>query len=136
MENKFRQACDDLMLLVWRVKFTMFNVAESYGLTPVQLFALYAVSQGATNMGRVAEAMHCDASNVTGVVDRLVSQGLIIRSEDAADRRAKRLAMTEQGGRVMRDIVKSLPDHLGCARLSDRECDALHTLVGKLKPTV
>lgn len=136
MESKTEQACEDLLTLVWRVKFTMFGVAESYDLTPVQLFALYAVSQGSSTMGRVAGAMHCDASNVTGVVDRLVAQKLILRSEDVADRRAKRLEMTEQGRAVIRKISKALPERLGCNQLSAVECDTLHKLVTKLNPTV
>lgn len=131
MESKSEQACEDLLTLVWRVKFTMFGVAEQYGLTPVQLFALYAVSQGATSMGRVAETMHCDASNVTGVVDRLVAQHLVVRSEDAVDRRAKHLQMTDKGRQAIQSIVKSLPERLGCNKLSDNECQILHKLVEK-----
>jgi len=136
MEPRTTQACEDLLTLVWRVKFTMFGVADLYGITPVQLFTLYAVSQGATSMGRVAETMHCDASNVTGVVDRLVAQKLVVRSEDAVDRRAKHLEMTEKGRQVIQDIVKSLPERLGCNQLSVQECTMLHKLVDNTSTAV
>lgn len=136
MESHTEQACEDLLTLVWRVKFTMFGVAELYGVTPVQLFALYAVSQGATSMGRVAETMHCDASNVTGVVDRLVAQKLVVRSEDAVDRRAKHLEMTEKGRQVIQGIIKALPERLGCNQLSVQECSLLHNLASKTSTAV
>ena len=40
-------------------------------------------------MGRLAETLACDASNVTGLVDRLESRGLVRRQPSAADRRVE-----------------------------------------------
>lgn len=132
MEINTRQVCEDLVSLVGRVKMAMFRVAESYGLTPVQLFALYAIFHGNTTMGRVAERLHCDASNVTGIVDRLVNQKLVVRSENETDRRTKTLELTAKGREIIQNITDGLPETLGCEKLSATEREALHTATSKL----
>ncbi|MGH7157962.1 MAG: MarR family winged helix-turn-helix transcriptional regulator [Candidatus Saccharimonadales bacterium] len=136
METNDRQVCEDLLTLVWHVKSTMFQVAESNNLTPVQLFALYSISQGGNSMGRVAENMHCDASNVTGVVDRLAAQGLVIRAESESDRRTKTLTLTAEGARIIQHILDALPERLGCDRLDEQEKRTLHATLTKLTRTV
>ncbi|MGH9143340.1 MAG: MarR family winged helix-turn-helix transcriptional regulator, partial [Vicinamibacterales bacterium] len=51
-------------------------------------------------MGRLAENLACDASNVTGLVDRLESRGLVRRRPSEADRRVKVLDLTARGTRL------------------------------------
>jgi DNA-binding MarR family transcriptional regulator len=53
-------------------------------------------------MSILAEALACDASNVTGIVDKLESRGLIARQSAEHDRRVKMLAVTEKG-RLLRE---------------------------------
>src|SRR5476649_378034 len=98
------QVCQDLLGLIGRIKASLARLSEKYDLTIMQVHALYAISQGDTTMGRVAESLHCDASNVTGIVDRLVASGLITRQEGALDRRTKTLLLTEKGHSAVDDI--------------------------------
>ena len=51
-------------------------------------------------MSRLAEALACDASNVTGLVDRLEARGLVRRQPSAGDRRVKVLELTPAGARL------------------------------------
>ena len=51
-------------------------------------------------MSSLAETLLCDASNVTGIVDRLEARGLIERRAAAHDRRVKLLALTDEGARL------------------------------------
>lgn len=132
MKFSSEQMSADLIDLMWRVKSTMLHLAEAQGLTPAQLFTLYAVLHGGNTMGRVADTLHCDASNVTGVVDRLVAQRLLVRSESSSDRRTKILALTDEGKRTIQGVVDLLPERLGYVRLSEQECQVLHTAVNKL----
>ena len=53
-------------------------------------------------MSTLADALACDASNVTGIVDKLESRGLITRQGADHDRRIKMLFVTERG-RSLRD---------------------------------
>jgi DNA-binding MarR family transcriptional regulator len=58
-------------------------------------------------MRELAETMHCDAGNVTGLVDRLEERGLVTRREDMADRRRKVVTLTDRG-RATRDRLIEL----------------------------
>ena len=51
-------------------------------------------------MSRLADTLSCDASNVTGLVDRLESRGLVRRQPSAEDRRVKVLQLTPAGSRL------------------------------------
>jgi DNA-binding MarR family transcriptional regulator len=126
------QVCQDLLAIIGRVKGSLSQAAEQYDLTVMQIHALYAIEQGANTMGKVAVTLHCDASNVTGIVDRLVAAGLITRQEGALDRRTKTLHVTAQGKGAVGDIYAQLPNAIGCARLTDTERGQLHEIVSKL----
>ena len=51
-------------------------------------------------MSALADALICDASNVTGIVDKLEARGLIARQGADHDRRVKQLIVTEAGRRL------------------------------------
>lgn len=53
-------------------------------------------------MRDLADRLCCDASNVTGIVDRLEARGLVERRTAPDDRRVKHLVLTE-AGRTLRD---------------------------------
>src|SRR4029077_9058134 len=55
-------------------------------------------------MNEVAGKLHCDPSNVTGIVDRLEGRGLIERQHLTKDRRVKQLALTAEGRRLRRRV--------------------------------
>jgi DNA-binding MarR family transcriptional regulator len=56
-------------------------------------------------MSALAEALVCDASNVTGIVDKLESRGLIARQGNDLDRRVKQLAVTEKGAQLRDQLI-------------------------------
>ncbi|HKR82424.1 MAG TPA: MarR family transcriptional regulator [Candidatus Saccharimonadales bacterium] len=132
MEITPEQACEDLIMLLKRLKHSMAEVAELHELTAIQLHALHTISEGDITMGGLAHLMHCDASNATGIVDRLVSQKLVTREEKAHDRRAKTLVPTEKGKQIVRLVNSKLPTHLGVDKLSASERAKLHELITKL----
>ncbi len=55
-------------------------------------------------MGALADDLHCDASNVTGMADRLERRGLVERRPDPTDRRVKLLALTPAGEALEQDL--------------------------------
>ena len=126
------QICQDLLGIIGRIKTSLATLSEKYDLTIMQVHALYAISQGDNTMGKVAISLHCDASNVTGIVDRLVAAGLITRQEGVQDRRTKTLQVTDKGHAAVNEIYTQLPAQLGCSRLSDDERVTLHEILGKL----
>src|SRR5919201_1647573 len=65
------------------------------GLTFAQAHALRLLDpERSLPMSAVAERLFCDASNVTGIADRLEARGLIERRAAEGDRRVKVLALT------------------------------------------
>ncbi len=75
------------------------------GLPPItvpQLKTLWFISNhGSCSSGELAGALKVTPTNVTGIIDRLVKQGLVSRSEDAEDRRKLLLKLTDQGEELL-----------------------------------
>ncbi|MBC7541873.1 MAG: MarR family transcriptional regulator [Candidatus Sericytochromatia bacterium] len=59
---------------------------------------------GGLPISRLASLLACDASNVTGLVDRLGSRGLILRREGAHDRRVTEIFLTPAGLDLRTDL--------------------------------
>jgi DNA-binding MarR family transcriptional regulator len=77
------------------------GLCTEFGLTPMQGHVLRMLDpQQPVPMSVVANTLVCDASNVTGIVDKLESRGLIERRGADHDRRIKMLAVTDKGRRV------------------------------------
>src|SRR4051794_32268107 len=71
------------------------------GLAPRQAKALRRLDPDAPiAMSRLAEALQCDNSNVTQIVDRLEQDGLVERRPAPHDRRGKGAALPDQGRRA------------------------------------
>lgn len=74
------------------------GVCDGLDLTPTQGLALWTLDPDSPMaMNALAETLACDASNVTGVVDKLEARGLLARQASEHDRRVKVLVVTEKG---------------------------------------
>ena len=105
-----------------------------FELSPVQCHVLHLIEpERPMPMGRLAATLACDASNVTGLVDRLESRKLLERRPAAGDRRVKVLALTPAGVRIrtlLRKRMAAPPDPF--ARLSADEQRALIRILERL----
>jgi DNA-binding MarR family transcriptional regulator len=102
-----------------------FQLAQEYGLSPMQLFALSALEPGhEVPMSSLADTLLCDNSNVTGIVDRLEARRLIERRAAARDRRVKLIGLTDDGvrlrGEAMRRMAVPPPQIAGLSKLDRR----------------
>jgi len=116
----------DLALLAIRIMDTIKQdvreVADEEGLSIAQLDVLRRLrEQGATPMRRLAEQMNCEASNLTGLVDRLETRGLVERRPDPGDRRVRLLALTSDGARVSQASWVSLARRCPLTSLAPEE---------------
>jgi DNA-binding MarR family transcriptional regulator len=109
----------------------MAAVAAKFELTLAQAHLLRLLQFGpARTMTSIADALACDASNVTGIVDRLESRGLIERGGATHDRRIKTISLTSQGNDVVSELTARFlepPDELN--RLSEAHLRQLHELL-------
>lgn len=74
--------------------------AGAHGLSGAQARLLALVVTEPRPMSRLATGLRCEPSNVTGLVDRLESRGLVERRTDPQDRRVKLIAPTEAGSEL------------------------------------
>ncbi|KUN28753.1 MarR family transcriptional regulator [Streptomyces antibioticus] len=109
------------------------EAAGDHALTGAQARLLSLLSLEPLPMRKLAQKLKCEPSNVTGIVDRLETRGLVERRPDPADRRVKVAAVTEEG----REVARSLREELRFARaplagLSDEERESLRDLLRRM----
>jgi MarR family transcriptional regulator, organic hydroperoxide resistance regulator len=109
-------------------------MAAALELSPAQCRVLYVIEPGRpVPMKQLAASLSCDASNVTGLVDRLESRGLIRRLPAKEDRRVKELDLTPTGVRLRAELIARMstpPPALG--RLSARDQRELERILSRL----
>ncbi|WP_433565684.1 MarR family winged helix-turn-helix transcriptional regulator [Nocardia sp. CA-151230] len=107
--------------------------AASENLTASQGKALTVLRRGPSAMRGLAETMACDASNVTGIIDRLEKRGLVRREASASDRRVTNLVITAEGERVTDAIrAKMHTTRDGLNRLGAEDRDHLYALLERV----
>ena len=80
-----------------------------FDLSPIQCHVLHLIEPGRPlPMNRLADKLSCDASNVTGLVDRLQSRGLVRRQPSPQDRRVKVLHLTATGARLRTQLLRQM----------------------------
>lgn len=82
-------------------------VGHQFDFTPQQAMLLDRLGTRQT-MGQVAAALHCDPSNVTGLIRRLEARGLVVREADEADRRTKWLVLTPAGNAARESFLHEM----------------------------
>ncbi|MEU8849435.1 MarR family transcriptional regulator [Streptomyces sp. NPDC048564] len=109
--------------------------AAMHGLTMTQAKMLILLRQQPLPMRALAGRLACDASNITGLVDRLEARGLVSRHADAADRRIKNVVATEEGREAVRLIRADMrATSAAFARLDEEGRRSLYELLGRLHP--
>ncbi len=137
MKSVKSKPCEAWQLLVkffFTERADLPTLASEFELSPAQCHVLHLIEPDRLiPMGRLAEALACDASNVTGLVDRLESRGLVRRQPSPEDRRVKALELTPAGVRLRSKVLERMakpPDSLG--RLSADEQRALVKILKRL----
>src|SRR6185436_970679 len=109
MTRASSHACDAwqlLMQLFFAQRANLPLVAAELELSPAQCHVLHLIEPGRPlPMGQLAGTLACDASNVTGLVDRLESRGLVRRRPSTEDRRVKVLDLTPTGSRLRAQML-------------------------------
>ena len=137
MKSNKSQACEAwklLMKLFFSQRADLPTLAAEFELSPAQCHVLHLIEPDRPiPMGRIAASLACDASNVTGLIDRLESRGLVRRQPSAGDRRVKVLELTPEGAHLRSVVMERMtepPDSLG--RLTADEQKALVRILKRL----
>jgi DNA-binding MarR family transcriptional regulator len=131
-----REAWTAIVQAVMSHREYLSSEAAKLDLTLPQAHLLRLLKSGPPRtMTSIAGALGCDASNVTGIVDRLEARGLIERKGSKDDRRIKTLHVTAAGASIVDALKQKMfepPD--GFARLQKAEVATLHSLLARIFP--
>jgi len=107
-----------------------FDPWANLDLTIPQLKSLFYVSRhGKANPSALAAGIRVTPANVTVIVDRLVEQGLLIRTADANDRRISWLTVTDKGKTLIDELREGRAQEM--RRMLDRLTEEELALVAR-----
>ena len=105
-------------------------LAAEFELSPVQAHVLRQLGEAPLAMSTLAGYLSCDASNVTGLVDRMEARGLVERKSSEQDRRVKMLVLTAAGAALRERLLERMaepPEPI--AALPDEDLRALRDIM-------
>jgi DNA-binding MarR family transcriptional regulator len=128
-EDAAREAWRLLAPLVYPPPFI--HIGREHDLSPPAFGVLRMLDQPRP-MGEIAATLNCDNSNVTGIVDGLEERGLARREPAENDRRVRLIALTAEGARLRRRLMKAVevpPEWM--RRLSPEDQRALREILAR-----
>ncbi|MEV6490761.1 MarR family transcriptional regulator [Actinoplanes sp. NPDC051633] len=136
-EDELRLVWRQLMGLVLDQRWRWTEVAAKLEISQAGLRALLAIDPDEPRpMRELAQAMNCDPSYVTAMVDDLERAGYAERLAAPGDRRVKTVALTPKGRNALHIVEKELlapPDQL--AQLPPAERESLARLLRRALPS-
>jgi DNA-binding MarR family transcriptional regulator len=138
-DTEVAEFAGQLFFRLWRASHTRVAEAlESIGLTPASfgLLNILGVREGAMQQ-ELGSAMGVDPSTMVSLIDQLESAGLAKRQPHPADRRARAVALTPKGRRVLakgRQMASQVEDDV-LGGLSAAERQKLLTLLRRALDT-
>jgi len=84
------------------------HYSKENGLSVPQIGALFRVfHKGNSGVTDISEELAITCAAASQMLERLVQQGLILRSEDPTDRRMKQIVLTDKGRQVLQDSIQA-----------------------------
>ena len=85
------------------------RLAREFGVTlpKFDVMAALARKQAGMTMTEVSRFLMVSNGNVTGLIDRLVAEGLVVRIANAQDRRATFVRLTRKGSRLFAGMAEA-----------------------------
>jgi DNA-binding MarR family transcriptional regulator len=132
---------DCIELIMRRSMRYFFQYAKGIGLSMPQIGALFHLNRGGTSgVSNISDDLGVTSAAASQMLDRLVQQELILRSEDPDDRRVKNIVLTDKGRKILKESLHMRQAWLEdlAAALSPAEKQqiiaALQILIGKADP--
>jgi DNA-binding MarR family transcriptional regulator len=90
-----------LLRFLLSAKQHIIAIGSEHGLSGIQAITLLLLEENAAcPMKQLGKVFHCDASNITGIVDGLENKGLVTRESDPNDRRVKTICICPAGRKL------------------------------------
>jgi len=99
----------DLTHIFFDLKSQIVSAGLAHDLAGMQALTLLRLNDlSPQSMKDLCNLLHCDASNVTGIIDGLEQKGLVERRSDPRDRRVKTLHILPAGKQLQQQILSQL----------------------------
>jgi DNA-binding MarR family transcriptional regulator len=115
-------------------KYAIMQIAENNNITMMPALTLCLLDPNQpVPMKALSAFMSCDPSNITVIIEQLVSEGLVDRKESTQDRRIKTVTLTKKG-LALRDKFLEITTSTrlpNLNELTDKETEQLIKILGK-----
>lgn len=128
------QLSQDIARVTWGGARQFAAALVPFGLTLQQYFTLVAINRaGECTMGMLAGQTHHSLGTMTGIVDRLVRQGLVARRSHATDRRVVLVQLTVGGTEVLARVEEMRREQMDAAlkKMGEPQARNLVRLLGQ-----
>ena len=85
--------------------FILYSKENSLSMS--QIGALFQINHGRSNVSDLSDGLGITNAAASQMLERLVQQELILRSEDPQDRRVKQFVLTGKGCRIMQESLQA-----------------------------
>lgn len=117
-----------------KVKKDLREKLTETGYTWTQLHALYHIEDEGIPVNELAKELRCNASNITGLIDRMKEKDLVFRQHSTEDRRVWLVKLTDKGSQLKSKLYpehrKNIKQRMQC--LSHEELNNLKSILKKL----
>jgi len=118
----------------FRLKAELRKKIEKHGITWPQFHALFHIGEQGLPANELARVLQCNASNMTGLIDRMSESGWVYREHSQEDRRVWLIKLTEAGKKLLAEVQpqhrRNIEERM--SRLSKAELKTLCDLLAKL----
>lgn len=126
----------DMLLIVRSIESNIAAIVAQSGLSLLQVNTLYTLAECQEgNMRSLAYSLACDPSHVTGIIDKLLQMGLVEREECPDDRRKKKVQLSDEGWKRIRQVINGIPERTTGKKVSREEITELRRILLKLNET-
>ena len=108
---------DELMVQLERIqqefeRRALSSMAEPLISTPLtmqqlKVLTMIAIDPEKATGHELAGLLKVSVATMSGIIDRLVEHGVVLRTEDPTDRRVRRLTVTSQGSEMIRGLLST-----------------------------
>lgn len=90
-----------------RVYATFKSRLQAYAMTPMQALVLHALyEEEGLSAGELGKRLSLDSATLSGVLDRMVEAGWIIKNADKADRRVLNIQLTDKSRQFRDEFIQ------------------------------
>ncbi len=83
------------------------HFAKESGLSMSQIGAMFRIRHGSSGVSDIGDDLGVTSAAASQMLERMVQQGLIVRSEDPNDRRVKHLVLTDKGQNTLHEGIQA-----------------------------